>query len=114
MDKGEELVEFLQITGDSQQWGNAYHIMPACHIWYTQITVHRKGFGNYQFGDERHYVLFSVDDGSTTGTHYDVLTSGKRDQCSEEPKVPPIGLQKATKKPGDTDLTGKRECKSSQ
>ena len=75
-DEGDELQSFLPNTEDSSQWGNAYHIALATHIRSAQITLHHKGFGNYDFGAQgkQFYLLYSGDIGSTTGTHYDVLT----------------------------------------
>ena len=75
-DEGDELQGFLQNSENPKQWGNAYHIALATHVWKVQITGHHKGCGNYDFGHkrERFSLLYSGDYGNTTGTHYDVLT----------------------------------------
>ena len=57
----------------------------SCKIWKIKITAHHEGFGTYEFGGEgtQYHILYSGENGSTTGTHYDVVVKQKDDQAED-------------------------------
>ena len=57
----------------------------AAKIWDVQIHVHHPGHTIVEFGkgSQRIDLMYGGDSGTTTGTHYDVLTSETKEQTAK-------------------------------